>query len=82
FVENGSYLRMSYAQFSYQLKKPRLKSAGINKVNLYLSANNPFVLTKYTGVDPDVASYGYGPAVDSGKTPRAKSFTLGITLDF
>ncbi|MBP5213594.1 MAG: SusC/RagA family TonB-linked outer membrane protein [Bacteroidales bacterium] len=82
FVENGSYLRMSYAQLSYQLKKPWLKSAGINKVNLYLSANNPFVLTKYTGVDPDVASYGYGPAVDSGKTPRAKSFTLGITVDF
>lgn len=81
FVENGSYLRMSYVQLSYGLKKPWLKQMGVNKVSLYLSANNPFVLTKYTGVDPDIASWGYGPATDNSQTPRARTFTFSLNVD-
>lgn len=82
FVEDGSYLRMSYSQISYQLKKNWVKAIGLNKVSLYLSANNPLILTKYTGVDPDVSNSGYGPATDHRQTPRPRSFTLGITADF
>jgi hypothetical protein len=47
-----------------------------------LSANNPFILTKYTGVDPDISSSGYGPATDRAQTPRAKYFTVGTTINF
>ena len=82
FVEDGSYLRMSYAQLSYALKKAWVKKAGLNRVSLYLSANNPLILTHYTGVDPDISSSGYGPACDTGQTPRARSFTFGLTVDF
>ena len=82
FVEDGSYLRMSYAQLSYSFKKKQLKSLGLSRVSLYLSANNPLILTKYTGVDPDVSYGGYGAATDWGQTPRARSYTLGITVDF
>jgi len=83
FVEDGSYLRMSYIQLTYGLKNTWLKQhAHINKMNFYLSANNPLIFTKYTGVDPDVSSSGYGPATDWGQTPRAKSFTFGMTVDF
>ena len=82
FVENGSYLRMSYAQLSYSLKREWVKKAHLNKVSFYLSANNPLILTKYTGVDPDISSSGYGPATDSAQTPRARSFTFGLTVDF
>lgn len=82
FVEDGSYLRNSYLQLSYALKTNWLKQMHINKINMYLSANNPLILTKYTGVDPDVSSSGYGPATDWGQTPRAKSFTFGMTVDF
>lgn len=82
FVEKGDYLRMSYAQLSYQLPKEWVKKARLSRTSLYVSANNPFVLTKYTGVDPDVSSGWYGPSVDNGQTPRARSFTAGITIDF
>ncbi len=85
FVESGSYLRVNYLQLSYAMASKDfrfLKAMHINKVNTYLSANNPFVFTKYTGADPDISSRGYGPAIDSYQTPRAKYFTMGITVNF
>ena len=82
FVEDGSYLRMSYAQLSYSINKKYLKWAGLSRVSIYASANNPFVLTKYTGVDPDISSSGYNPAIDYAQTPRSRSYTLGVTVEF
>lgn len=82
FVEDGSYLRMTYAQLSYSLNKKDLKRIGLNRINFYVSANNPLILTKYTGVDPDISAPGTAPAVDYGQTPRARSYTFGMTVDF
>jgi hypothetical protein len=82
FVEDGSYLRMGYAQLSYSINKKQLKALGLNRISLYISANNPFVLTRYSGVDPDVSNSGYDPAIDNSQTPRSRSCTLGITVDF
>lgn len=82
FVESGSYLRASYLQLSYSIGKKALKSLGLNRIALYASVNNPFVITKYTGVDPDISASGYDPAIDWAQTPRARSYTLGITVDF
>lgn len=83
FVENGSFLRLNYIQLSYSFDPKVIKKAlGINRLSFYASANNLFILTKYKGVDPEVSYGGYGAAVDGGQTPRAKSYTLGITVDF
>lgn len=82
FVEDGSYLRMSYAQLSYELPKEYLKGLGLGRVSVYASANNPFVITKYSGVDPDVSNKGFDPAIDNSQTPRSRSYTLGLTVDF
>ncbi len=82
FVEDGSYLRMGYIQVSYQFKAKWLKNIGINRLQFYASANNPFVITKYSGVDPDIAQWGYAPATDNAQTPRNRSYTGSITLEF
>ena len=82
FVEDGSYLRMSYAQLNYNIKKKYLTWIGLNNISLYASINNPFVLTKYSGVDPDIAFGGEDPAIDWAQTPRSRSYTLGITIGF
>ena len=82
FVEDGSYLRMSYAQLSYAIKKKYLKWIGLNRISFYASINNPFVITKYSGVDPDISNVGYDPAIDNAQTPRSRSYTLGVTVDF
>jgi hypothetical protein len=82
FVEDGSYLRMSYAQLNYSINKKQLTWIGLNRLSFYASVNNPFVLTKYSGVDPDIAFGGEDPAIDNMQTPRSRSYTLGITVDF
>ncbi|MBQ8157438.1 MAG: SusC/RagA family TonB-linked outer membrane protein [Prevotella sp.] len=80
FLEKGDYVRLNYLQLTYALKKKDLKWIGLNGLSFYLSANNLFVLTKYTGVDPEVSYGGYGPSCDWGQTPRAKSYTFGVTV--
>ncbi len=82
FVEDGSYLRMGYASLSYSLDKKQLKWIGLNRVSFYVNANNPFVITKYTGVDPDVVAAGYDPAIDRNRTPRSRWYTFGLSIDF
>jgi hypothetical protein len=82
FVEDGSYLRMSYAQLNYSINKKHLTWIGLNRLSFYASVNNPFVLTKYSGVDPDIAFGGEDPAIDWMQTPRSRSYTLGVTVDF
>ena len=69
-------------QLSYAINKKNLKWIGLNRLSFYLSANNPFVITKYSGVDPDISNYGYDPAIDRSQTPRSRSYTFGITVDF
>jgi len=83
FVENGSFLRLNYIQLSYSCDTKKLRKViGISGLRFYASANNLFILTRYKGVDPEVSYGSYGAATDSGRTPRAKSYTLGITVDF
>ncbi len=82
FVEDGSYLRVSYIQLNYSVPKKSLKWLGLNGLKFYLSANNPLVFTKYSGVDPDVSNSGYDPAIDNSQTPRSRSFTFGLNVDF
>ena len=82
FVENGSFIRLNYTQLSYALSPKTLKKFGLSQVSLYVSANNLFVLTKYSGADPEVGYGGYGVVTDNAQTPRARSFTGGITVSF
>lgn len=82
FVEDGDYLRMGSATLSYTMKNQWLSQIGVKRISSYLTVFNPFVLTRYTGVDPDVSAWRYSPAIDDSKTPRSRQFTLGVTFDF
>ena len=50
FVEDASFLRLNYAQISYSLNPRKLKQWGLNSLSIYLTLNNLFCLTKYSGV--------------------------------
>ena len=82
FVEDGSFIRLNYTQLSYAVPQKTLKSLGLQQLSLYVSANNLFVITKYSGADPEVGYGGYGVVTDNAQTPRAKSFTGGVTISF
>ena len=82
YVEKGDYLRLQYAQLNYNVPAKFCKSFGFQSLRLSASANNLFVLTKYTGADPEVSYGAYGVCYDRSKTPRAKSFTISANLGF
>lgn len=84
YVEDGSFLRFKYLTFNYNVPQKFVKSCRLNKVSLYLTFNNLFCWTKYTGVDPEV---GYGSltsnsglSMDNSSTPRTKDFTFGVSI--
>ena len=82
YLEDASYLRMSYLQASYNVDPQILKKYGLNQLYISGSANNLFILSKYTGLDPEIATNGWGQAFDNSKTPRSRSFTLNLTVGF
>ena len=82
FVEDGSFIRLNYAQLSYSIPEKALKHIGLHGLRFYLSGNNLLLLTKYCGVDPEIGYGSYGAATDNSQTPRPKSYTLGVTVDF
>ncbi|MBO5182169.1 MAG: SusC/RagA family TonB-linked outer membrane protein [Paraprevotella sp.] len=82
FVEDGTFLRLNYLQVSYSFDTKKIQKWGLNKLSFYANANNLFCLTKYTGVDPEVAYGGYSVSTDNAQTPRSKSYTLGISVGF
>ncbi|MBQ0022624.1 MAG: SusC/RagA family TonB-linked outer membrane protein [Prevotellaceae bacterium] len=82
FVEKGSFMRLNYSQISYSFEPKVLKQWGLSQLNLYLSANNLFCITGYSGADPEVGYGGMGVATDNARTPNARSFTLGVTVGF
>ena len=82
FVEDGSFIRLNYSQISYSVDPKIIKKWGLSQLSFYVSANNLFVLTKYSGADPEVGYGSLGIVTDNSKTPRAKSFTGGVTIQF
>jgi TonB-linked SusC/RagA family outer membrane protein len=84
FVEDGSFLRLNYTQLSYRFDRQSLQklNLGITSIRLFLTVNDLFCLTKYSGADPEVGYGSYGVTSDNGNTPRSKSFTAGVTVDF
>jgi len=82
FVEDASFVRLNYTQFSYSIDPKLLKPVGLSQLSLSVSMNNIFILTNYTGNDPEVGYGSYGVSTDSNQTPRSKSFTASLTASF
>jgi TonB-dependent starch-binding outer membrane protein SusC len=74
YVENASFLKMDNLMLNYDFGKVMN-----NKVRLNVSAScqNVFVVTKYTGIDPEI----YG-GIDNNIYPKPRTYTLGVSLGF
>ena len=82
FVEDGSFLRFNNLQISYSVPKKVLKKYGLNTLSAYVTMNNIFCWTKYSGIDPEIAAGTYTPASDGATTPRSKSITASLSFGF
>ncbi|OQP49042.1 hypothetical protein A4H97_29130 [Niastella yeongjuensis] len=78
FLESGSYVRLDNATLGYTFLKP---VKAIQSIRLYATANNLFVITKYTGIDPEVNLGGLTPGLDvSSYYPKIRSFMFGLNV--
>jgi TonB-linked SusC/RagA family outer membrane protein len=84
WLESGSYLRLKNVQLGYSLPKPLLeRSKYINSLRIFLTGQNVFTVTKYTGYDPETVGQGtLARSVDTGSYPNLRSFTLGLQAGF
>lgn len=80
YLENGDYLRLKVLQLGYTLPGKLLGKTGISRVRFYVTAENLFTLTKYTGYDPEVGGGVFG--IDKGQYPQARTFMGGVQLQF
>ncbi|QCX53479.1 TonB-dependent receptor [Elizabethkingia sp. JS20170427COW] len=81
YIEDGSYIRIKNITLGYSLP---LKDIGISKIRLFMSINNLFTFTKYSGYDPEAASGTDAKTfgIDNLVTPQSKSFLFGINMNF
>ena len=82
FVEDGGFVRFQNLQVAYNFPKKLIKNWGLNQLQAYVSLNNLYVWTKYSGVDPEISPQGYGVAADASQTPRSKQFTFSLNVGF
>ena len=83
FIEDGSFLRCSDITVGYTLPKSVLKKIGIEKARFYLSASNLFIITGYSGYDPEVdVQTGLTCGMDYNRYPRSRTFTFGTNITF
>ncbi len=82
YVEDGSFVRFQNLQVGYDFNPKMIKNWGLNNLKCYVTVNNLFCWTKYSGVDPEISTGGWGLATDKSQTPRPISFTANINIGF
>jgi len=84
-VEDGSFLRLNTLTLGYTAPNSFISATGISKLRFYLTASNVFIITKYTGPDPEVSTRRntpLTPGVDYSAYPRSRQLVFGLNLNF
>jgi TonB-linked SusC/RagA family outer membrane protein len=88
WIERGDYLRLKSVSLGYTYNTGSRKDIlGFTSVRAYAQVQNAFVLTAFTGLDPEItSSYSSSPVLTSGyyknTLPQARTYTLGLQLTF
>ena len=84
YIEDGSYLRLKSTTLGYDLPKFISNMLKVEKLHIYVTAENLLTFTKYSGYDPEVSAYGVGlsQGVDFGSYPQSRSFIFGLNVNF
>ena len=85
FIEDADFFRIQSISLGYDFNK-LWKNSPFGQLRLYVQANNPFVITNYKGLDPEVgSSAGYdewAKGIDLGYYPQARTMIIGVNLKF
>lgn len=82
YVESGNFVRLRQIQLGYTLPKSILNKLSIDKLRLYITGENLFTLTNYSGIDPEFASGILSSGVESHVYPFTRSCVVGVQLSF
>lgn len=83
-VEDGSFLRLKTLTLGYTIPARILEKVKISSLRVYLTGDNLFTITNYSGPDPEVSTRNsvLTPGFDWSAYPRARTITGGISLTF
>jgi TonB-linked SusC/RagA family outer membrane protein len=84
-IEDASFLRLKTVQLGYNLPQKWVRKIHLQNVRLFISAQNLYTWTKYSGFDPEVSTSGNGtlaPGLDYLSYPRARTISTGINITF
>lgn len=83
YIKDGSYVRLKTAQFGYTLPAMWTQKVSVQKLRVYIAAENLLTFTGYDGFDPEVASGGYTTiGIDRGIYPQARTISVGANITF
>ncbi|NLR94332.1 SusC/RagA family TonB-linked outer membrane protein [Flammeovirga agarivorans] len=83
FLEDGSYFRLKNIQIGYSLPKSTLAKMKVEKLRIYVNADNLFTITDYSGYDPEIVpTDALTQGVDYGNYPMYQTFTAGVQVTF
>lgn len=82
YLENGSYFKLASLTLGYTFRD--CFNGWLNNIRLYVSANNIFTITKYSGRDPEINLGGLEPGHDTRNDhyPRTRQILVGATINF
>lgn len=88
WIEDADYVKIQNITLGYDFKR-LWKRCPLSQLRVYVSAQNLFTFTGYSGLDPEVGSsggnddgYSWGAGVDNGYYPAPKTFLVGVNLKF
>jgi TonB-linked SusC/RagA family outer membrane protein len=84
-IEDGSYVRLKNIQLAYNFSGPLLEKIKMSSARVYISGQNVFTSTDYSGYDPEVSRFGgdvFSFGTDYGSYPVAKMWLIGASLTF
>jgi len=79
-LQRGDYFRIKTLQVGYTLPAKLVDPIGLAKIRVYVSSNNLWTITGYTGYDPEIGGGSYG--IDRAVYPQSRSFLFGANLSF
>ena len=80
YIKNGAYCRLKNIQLGYTIPASITRKASIDRLRIYVAAENLLTFTKYDGFDPEIGDGDMG--VDKGIYPQARTITLGASISF
>lgn len=82
YVHDGSYARIKNIQLGYTLPSSLTQKFFVQKLRFYVAAENLLTMTSYKGLDPELNGDERSNGIDRGYYPQARTFTVGVNLNF